>query len=165
MAPAFALTMHQVTEEFAGWLSVFRLFSLRSWLVTTIGGLASLVLIGIPTAIIHNPFFSRQTPVRTQDYLVWMATGVLMGLIAGTYALTRETRSSGKVASGGVLSFLAVGCPICNKLAVLLLGTSGALSYFAPAQLYIGIASLALLGWALRLRLQAIKRTSCTVIQ
>jgi hypothetical protein len=49
-----------------------------------------------------------------------------------------------------------VGCPICNKLVVLLLGTSGALTFFGPAQLYIGLVSLALLGWTLRLRARAV---------
>ncbi len=60
---------------------------------------------------------------------------------------------------GGVASFgafLAIGCPVCNKLALLLLGTSGALSIWAPIQPILGAASLALLAgtavWRLRLR-------------
>lgn len=60
---------------------------------------------------------------------------------------------------GGVASFgafLAIGCPVCNKLALLLLGTSGALSIWAPIQPILGAASLALLTgtvvWRLRLR-------------
>lgn len=60
---------------------------------------------------------------------------------------------------GGVASFgafLAIGCPVCNKLALLLLGTSGALSIWAPIQPVLGAASLALLtgtvAWRLRLR-------------
>ncbi len=60
---------------------------------------------------------------------------------------------------GGVASFgafLAIGCPVCNKLALLLLGTSGALSIWAPIQPVLGAVSLALLTatvvWRLRLR-------------
>jgi len=121
------------------------------------------VLIAIPTSIIDNPFFIRMTPVRPQDYIIWIMTGLLAGLVIGTYTMGTGGRSEGKAVSGGFLSFLAVGCPVCNKLVLLLLGTSGALTYFAPAQLYIGIASLALLGWALHLRVQAISR-SCPVI-
>jgi hypothetical protein len=45
---------------------------------------------------------------------------------------------------------------VCNKLALVLLGTSGALTFFAPIQPIIGAASLALLGatlfWRLRRR-------------
>jgi hypothetical protein len=58
------------------------------------------------------------------------------------------------VASFG--AFLAIGCPVCNKLALVLLGTSGALSIWAPIQPILGAVSLALLGatviWRLRLR-------------
>ncbi len=146
------------TEQLARWRAVFSLFHLRSWVIAAIGGIVTLVLIAIPTSIIDTPFFIRMTPVRPQDYIIWIMTGLLAGLIIGTYTLGAGVRSEGKVVSGGFLSFLAVGCPICNKLILLLLGTSGALTYFAPVQLYIGIASLALLGWALHLRIQSISR-------
>jgi hypothetical protein len=53
-----------------------------------------------------------------------------------------------------VLSFLAAGCPVCNKLVVLAVGTTGALDYFRPLQPLLGLASLVLLGVALRVRLQ-----------
>lgn len=149
--------------QIARWQAVFSLFRLRSWAIAVAVAVVTLVLIGIPTAIFDNPFFIRMTPVRPQDYIIWIMTGLLMGLIVGTYTLGDGNRSGGKVASGGVLSFLAVGCPICNKLVLILLGTSGALNYFAPAQLYIGIASLALLGWALHMRVQTISR-GCSVI-
>ncbi len=150
-------------EQLARWRTVFALFRLRSWVIAVVGAAATMVLIGIPTVIIDNPFFIRMTPVRPQDYIIWIMTGLLAGLIVGTYTLGRGNQSGGKAASGGFLSFLAVGCPVCNKLVLLLLGTSGALNYFAPAQLYIGIASLALLGWVLHLRVQAISR-GCSVI-
>lgn len=145
------------------WKAVLGLFGFRGWLVAVAGTIVTLDLIGIPAAIIDNPFFSRQTPVRTQDYVIWIATGILAGLVAGTFTLRVKKVAAGKAASGGILSFLAVGCPICNKLIVLLLGVSGALTYFAPLQIYIGVASLALLVWALHLRVQAIYG-SCRVI-
>ena len=55
---------------------------------------------------------------------------------------------------GGVLSAFAVGCPICNKLVVLAIGVSGALSYWAPLQPVLAVASVALLGYALVRRLR-----------
>jgi hypothetical protein len=62
----------------------------------------------------------------------------------------------GAVASVG--AFLAIGCPVCNKIALVLLGTSGALTVFAPLQPFIGAASLVLLvgtlAWRLRLRVR-----------
>lgn len=145
--------------------SVFQLFGWRGWLVAVAGGVATLVLIGLPSGIIDNAFFSRMTPVRTQDYVIWVLTGILAGLVAGTFTVPVKTAGSGRAVSGGFLSFFAVGCPICNKLVILALGASGALTYFAPLQIYIGIASLALLGWALYLRVKAINRSCCGVPQ
>jgi hypothetical protein len=51
--------------------------------------------------------------------------------------------------------------PVCNKLVVLLLGVSGALTVWALLQPVLGLASVALLGWALRTRLAA--ERSCPV--
>ena len=53
-----------------------------------------------------------------------------------------------------MLSFLAVGCPVCNKIALLALGYSGALQWFAPLQPVLALAGVALLAWALRARLR-----------
>ncbi len=152
------------TEQVTRWRTVLALFSLRSWVISAIGAVAILVLIAIPTSIIDNPFFIRMLPVRPQDYVIWITTGLLAGLIFGTYTLGTGNQSGGKVVSGGLLSLLAVGCPICNKLILLLIGTSGALTYFAPLQLYLGIASLALLGWALHLRIKTIS-AGCAINQ
>ena len=55
---------------------------------------------------------------------------------------------------GGIGSTLAVGCPICNKLVVLAIGVSGALSYWAPVQPVLAGASLGILGYALVRRLR-----------
>ena len=134
----------------------FRLFTLKAWIITTLTAGIGLALIGLTTAIFENWFFIRMTPVRDQDYLIWVVSSVLIGLIVGSYFVDRSTGGEGKVVSGGVLSVLAVGCPICNKPVVLLLGISGALTFFAPIQLYIGIASVVLLGWTLLLRARAL---------
>lgn len=53
---------------------------------------------------------------------------------------------------GGLLSLFAVGCPVCNKIVLLALGTSGALTWFAPVQPVLAVASIGALGWALRTR-------------
>ncbi|MHA7135238.1 hypothetical protein [Oerskovia turbata] len=54
---------------------------------------------------------------------------------------------------GGVLAWFAVGCPVCNKLALLALGYSGAITWFAPVQPFLGLLSLALTGAAVFVRL------------
>lgn len=52
------------------------------------------------------------------------------------------------------MSAFAVGCPICNKLVVAVLGVSGALNVWSPIQPLLGLASVTLLGLALIVRLR-----------
>ncbi len=60
--------------------------------------------------------------------------------------------------AGGIAAFLAIGCPICNKVVVAALGVSGALNVFAPLQPLIGGASVALLAGTLLWRLRSRSR-------
>ncbi len=135
----------------------------RAWVLTWT--LISLAAYGLVTAIIPNTVFGRSVPPEPFAYVVWLLSGPLMGFIAATYsgaparatgavvarplvpaaAAPSETRTStlGMAASFG--TFLAIGCPVCNKIALLLLGTSGALSVWAPIQPFLGAASLVLL--------------------
>lgn len=135
------------------------MFGWRGWGLAVIGTIVTLLVVGVPTALIDTPVFGRQLAARTQDYWIWGFAGLLGGLIAGTFAVAPKLTNQGGLASGGVLATLAVGCPVCNKVAVLLLGSSGALNIFGPSQVFLGIASLLLLGWALLLRAQAVVGT------
>lgn len=124
------------------------------------------LLIGVPTGVISTPFYTRMTPVLWWNYPVWAVTSVLEGLLVATYlrigtpvpapgteaaeAQPRTLRAVG----AGVLSAFAVGCPVCNKLVVMAIGVSGALSYWAPAQPVLALASIALLTHALVRRLR-----------
>ena len=54
---------------------------------------------------------------------------------------------------GGGLAYFAVGCPTCNHLVVLALGTTGALAWFAPIQPYLALIALAVLVGAIVHRL------------
>jgi hypothetical protein len=144
-------TIRQNIEALVAGLSMY---TPKAWLMTTSAAATGLAAIGLTTAIFENWFFVRMTPVRAQDYVIWILSSVLMGLIVGSYFVARSTRSDEKILSGGLLSVLAVGCPTCNKLVVLLLGTTGALTFFAPLQLYIG--------WTLLLRARALA-DACSV--
>jgi hypothetical protein len=136
---------------------------------------ASLLAFGLVAAIIPNPVFARQIPVEPFAIAVWLSSAPLMGIIAATYVvapaatptvaapmttapplLSNEPRSTTLGTIAGVGAFLAIGCPVCNKIALLLLGTSGAMTVFAPLQPLIGAASLVLLSatlvWRMRIR-------------
>lgn len=128
------------------------------------GALFVAVLLGVPTAIISTPLFTRMTSIEPEQYVFWIATSVLSGALLATY-LDREIaqKVAGRGVGAGFLGVFAVGCPICNKLVVGLLGTSGALSYFAPVQPLLGMAAVALASWALWLRIRAASAASCDI--
>lgn len=121
---------------------------------TTIAAL----LIGVPTGVISTSLYHRMTPVTWWDYPVWAASAVLVGLTAATYVRIAASPPgpdrSGRTLGATLLSGFAVGCPICNKLVVGLIGVTGALNYWAPIQPVLGALSIGLLtlGLAVRLR-------------
>ncbi len=47
---------------------------------------------------------------------------------------------------------LAVGCPLCNKIVLALIGTTGALEYWAPLQPILGAVSVLLLAFVVCVR-------------
>jgi hypothetical protein len=148
-----------------------------------IASLVSLVAFGLASAIIPNPVFGRQIPPEPFAIATWLISAPLSGLVLATWIVPatigvaadpgvarplaelsadgaergRDSQRGGLLATaGGFGTFLAIGCPVCNKIALLLLGASGALTFFAPIQPFIGAASLALLAgtlaWRLRMR-------------
>ena len=120
-------------------------------------GLIAMAVQAIPTAVVPNPFFSRMTPVRPLDYLFLGATSILIGLIFASFAFPKGTVSCQNRAVGsGILSTLAIGCPICNHLVVALIGVSGALTYWAPLQPIVGLVAVLVLLWTLRRRWQGV---------
>jgi hypothetical protein len=134
-----------------------RLWSPLRWLIAAAGATMTTALVGVPTDLVDTPFFARMTPVVWWNYPIWIVTAVLGGLVLATYVRTSQHDGPAperSATSGGLLSALAVGCPVCNKLVVAALGTSGALQVFAPLQPVLGITSVALLAFALYRRVQ-----------
>ena len=142
----------------SAWASI-RSWPARRWAAAAAAAVATALLIGIPTDVIPNPVFGRPVPVTWWSYPVLVVTAVLAGLVVATYVRDpREpldddptTRTAGL---GGLLSFFAVGCPVCNKVVVLALGTVGACRWFEPLQPLLAVASIVLLVVALRSRLR-----------
>ena len=130
----------------------------RRWIVAALAAAATALAIGIPTGIVETSWYTRMTAVTWWNYPVWAITAILAGLIAATYVRYGEPRRSPdrsrQALLASLLSTFAVGCPICNKLVVALIGASGALSYWAPLQPILGLAGLALLAGALAVRLR-----------
>lgn len=148
-----------------------RTWPARRWAVAVAVTVIAALVIGVPTGVVPTPFYTRMTPVLWWNYPVWLVSSVLEGLLVATYVRVGPAEAAGKAPSerprttralgAGLLSAFAVGCPICNKLVVLAIGVSGALSYFAPLQPVLAVASVALLVHALVRRLRT--ATVCQV--
>ncbi len=137
------------------------LSSLATWPARRFGlalGAALLVAVvtGVPTDLIDTPLFGREIGVTAWAYPVWIVSSLLAGLLAAT-----ALRPGRPVAGGGLLALFAVGCPVCNKPVLILLGTSGALEWFAPIQPVLGALAVAALAGALIVRLRA--EAACNV--
>jgi hypothetical protein len=115
------------------------------------------LFISLPTAIIKTPIFGREIEVTPWSVPVVIVTSILSGMLFATYIKMEqsidEDRSLKVGGAGALFSFLAVGCPVCNKLVLIALGYSGAIQYFAPVQPYLAAAGILLLAYALRKRL------------
>lgn len=133
------------------------LWSKKRWVVAVGSSILTGLFISLPTAIIKTPIFGREIEVTPWSVPVVIATSILSGMLFATYIKMEqsidEDRSLKVGGAGALFSFLAVGCPVCNKLALIALGYSGAIQYFAPVQPYLAAAGILLLAYALRKRL------------
>lgn len=132
--------------------TALRYWGPRQWVAAVIGALAIGALLGVATVLIPNDFFTREIAPTPWNRPVWIATSLLSGLLVGSYVSARGAPPASEDSSadggsrwglaGGLLAWFAIGCPVCNKIALLALGYSGALAYFAPLQPWL--AGLAL---------------------
>ncbi len=114
-----------------------------SWSRAAVAAVITAVAVGVPTAVIDTPYFTRMTPVQWWNYPTLVLTVVLTAVWAGIRG--RRTARAAESTSGALTaigSALAIGCPVCNKLVVGLLGVSGALSVWAPIQPALAVLSV-----------------------
>ncbi|WP_345202261.1 hypothetical protein [Fodinibacter luteus] len=141
-------------------LDALRTWTARRWLAAALAAVVTALVIALPTAMVPTPVFGREIPTTWWAWPVLAVTSVLSGLLLATYVREPGTpEPSGATidrrgAAGGLLAFFAVGCPVCNKLALVALGYAGALQWFAPVQPFLAAAGVALLAWTLRARLR-----------
>jgi hypothetical protein len=166
-------------------MAAFLTWSVRRWVVAVAVAGGTYGFFGLSTAVLANPVFGRSVPPTAWAAEVLLATAILSGLLSATYvrndgpALIRleatgleatgaatgaatGSRSARAGAVGSLLAYLAIGCPVCNKIALLLLGTTGALNLYAPIQPYLGAIGIALLAVALVVRLRG--EVSCATM-
>lgn len=152
---------------------VWRGWSARRHLVAAGAAALTVLVVAVPTAMIPTPVFGREVAVTVWAWPVLLVTAALSGVLSASYVRDRATEPAdtglavapvqadddrpGRFgAAGGLLTFLAVGCPVCNKLALLALGYAGAIQWFAPVQPVLGAAGIVLLGYAIVRRLGSV---------
>lgn len=166
------LSMTSLRSSLTQAVQALRFWSARQFLVAGVVALAFALVVGVATVLIPNPWFARDIATVWWNYPVWILTSIGAGLLTATYVRpgpgpapapdTPEAERSARMGfAGGILAWFAVGCPVCNKIALLALGYSGAITWFAPLQPLLAVAALLLTLVALVWRLRG--QISCTV--
>ncbi len=149
-------------------LATLLTWSIRRWIIATAAAAVTFLALGVPTAVIANPVFGRTIAPTDWAMTVLIITSALSGLLVATYVRNRglsptpqaavaaepDDRSARRGAIGGLLAYVAIGCPVCNKLVLIALGSTGAVTFFAPVQPYLAAVGVVVLAWALIVRLR-----------
>jgi hypothetical protein len=113
------------------------------------------IVAGTVAALWSNPLFIRMTPTVGFEYFLLAIESGLAGLYLG---LRSPACSVKAVGSGGLLGFLGIACPVCNKILMLLFGGNLLLTYFEPIRPFVGLAGVLLVSIALLQKLQRRRR-------
>ena len=80
---------------------------LKIWLISLIITTIVFVMMGTLTALWHNPYFIRMTPVTGWDYLILSLESLVIVLFFG---IPTPCYASKKAGIGGIFGFLGFGC-------------------------------------------------------
>ncbi len=125
---------------------LFSYVSARQWGTGAAVALLAFGALGTVSALWGNPLFMRMTPAGGWEIGL---LGVL-AMLSGLYVAIRLPACADRTAGvGGVLGFIGVACPTCNKILMLLFGGELLLTYFEPFRIYVAAAGVAILAVAL----------------
>jgi hypothetical protein len=142
------------------------LWPARRWLTAAVAATVVVLAIAVPTDLVDTGLFGRAIPPTWWAWPSLLASAALAGLLLASYVAQPERLETERATTRGgwigtALTYFAVGCPVCNKIVLLALGSTGAVTWFQPAQPLLQVAGLVLLAWALRRRL--LGELSCPV--
>lgn len=101
--------------------------------------------LGSLSALWDNPFFVRMTPAGPLE----IAALISLSILAGLFVVIRRSSCSARTAGlGGIVGFLGIACPTCNKVLILLFGGELLMAYFEPLRLYAAAAGVLILAFA-----------------
>ena len=141
-------------------ISVFLAWPLRRWIVAVATAAVTFLGLGLSSAVIANPVFDRSVSPTPWSMDVLVLTSVLAGALTATYVRSPAvpTEENELPARGGMigsaLAYLAIGWPACNTLMLRAVGSTGAIELFARIQPFLAAIGLAVLAYALYVRLR-----------
>ena len=118
----------------------------------TVAAILMFGLLGTVAALWANPFFMRMAPTGGFEIGLLLVQSILVGVYVG---IERSACSMKTAGFGGVLGFLGVACPVCNKILVALFGAGALLAYFEPIRLYVALAGVGLSALAVWIKLRS----------
>jgi hypothetical protein len=119
--------------------------ALRQWARGAAVALLAFGGLGTVSALWDNPLFMRMTPAGAWEIGLLGALSLLFGVYVAIRRAACADRAAG---AGGVLGFLGVACPVCNKILLLLFGGELLLAYFEPVRLHVAAAGTGFLAFA-----------------
>lgn len=136
-SPAALSRLGQYTKAFRRSLPA----PLGGWAKGIATALVSFGFLGTVAALWENPLFVRMTPAGGWE----IGLLALLSALTGVYVAIRRTACGTRRAGvGGVIGFLGIACPVCNKVLLYLFGGELLLTYFEPVRIYVAAAGTAL---------------------
>ena len=111
--------------------------ALRDWAKGVATALVSFTLLGTVAALWDNPFFVRMTAAGGWEIGLLAMLSILIGAYVAIRRAACGTRRAG---AGGVIGFIGIACPVCNKVLLFLFGGDLLLTYFEPVRIYVAAA-------------------------
>ncbi len=105
--------------------------------------IVSFVMLGTVAALWDNPLFIRMTPAGGWEITMLAAMSVLSGVYV---AIRRPFCSLKGAGAGGILAFVGVACPVCNKILLIVFGGELLMTYFEPVRIYVAAAGALMIG-------------------
>lgn len=100
--------------------------------------------LGTVAALWDNPLFIRMTPAGGWEISLLAAMSVMSGVFI---AIRRPFCSVKGAGAGGILGFLGVACPVCNKILLIIFGGELLMTYYEPVRIYLAALGALLIGW------------------
>lgn len=135
-APSSSSPFGEVLEQAGGREAAEPFFtaSMWDWAKGLAAALVSFALLGTVSALWDNPFFMRMTAAGGWEIGLLAMLSALTGIYV---AVRRSACGVRRAGAGGVIGFVGIACPVCNKVLLFLFGGDLLLTYFEPVRIYV----------------------------